>query len=1802
MDGSKHITDSKVQASASHSKGDSFNLPLSPDDHINRSRYPSAMSSHSSSPSPGRDRSASKSSDTWSPRGEKTTPRGSIVQGMISKFQQDNGASSTSPQPLRQRTQRSTGSLQQIETSPMARRGSATQNALSPVNSALDFQLRTPRISQKDSSEEGLTAHRGNKDYERSPLSQTSNSYLGAPAHQSAQGVSNADATKPSTSLSQSKGRDVSPLELFPSLGALDAAGLLARSKADVEGSLPDLHLHTLTPVEQTPKPSFADGILPEDLAESADAQNADSKGSKNSKSKLAMGWKKLRKSIRPNSNSSSSSLNASSISAASSSKRDAEGSQQTMSCVSNERISLLTDNTAVPERKAVSDVASQRSVHPPLGSDFGPDFSLTFEGLGSAFGSNDFQSSFATELPSPSPTAMPPSSSKNDPSTKDPLVAPKTVVTTPSIVTTAPEEKMAFEVDIAYVNIESFSTPGDMAQVNTVPTVKQQKQVQQPEQLQQQLDQQQGQMARLSSPKAAHTPEQPAITVDNVLGKSEPSVATVKPMGGALKKDIIPPPNRAKDDVAAPAAGEVIEQQTPKVSDMTKESHPQGSSQIKDSVADRHTNNISALTPPKEPVQNKQMEISKHSQTVSKEPVSIVESSLRVSLPIPPRATRQRIDQTMLPSPLSPLDVPEKSIDSEISVESHEVHISASVVTPSDISSEDSPTPENEHEEDPMPALKHRTKPRRLNSSDKQRWRLSVEGVPRVYGTICHKTGRREVPSDERSPQPSDLIAEEDESQKESDAQADDRCDNAFKVPLAQSVQLASAMFGNGKRIPLSLYYVSEELRERDLTRDVTELFPLSWQEADPELEKLLTAFDNRPFGQGYDLSETKNCSHSVQAGGDLESVQAGISSRQLTCVILRFLKELPDPLLPQDLIDSLSRIMELQCADEVKGKAASALIHALPDDSVHLLQFLIEFVELALFRPIHEEIQQSRETLAQILESAQHQERSPCDQPDAIEARERDLTSFISEKQQQLDDLKERTVHLLAQVICGLTMDAGSAGPMSSVATQVVEFFVRQRHNILGPATFSLPSDQEHDETNQHANNHPESTQSTAVLVEEDDRGYHSDSMVTKVAKSAKRNQKRILRSLHLRLAPHGDDTVWELDERGNFVCRNQSEKVLADELEAVRSVNNNLATLRAIHEQMRQMHQLSNKHQRRNSNATVHSIVADAHSVADVEEEDRVAAIERTNQGLADALNGRQEAPPKARNQSKTSMLQRFGFRDILQEPLERKQEDKELKAVEKEILQSETVSRHLVSSLSGMYPSTTHTPIPLGILPSARKQIQLNAAMAAASFAAANHLTKSIPPPPEHVYANSEDNKDPRHRPSIEKTWKPQEPIVIPPDHQEGNTACPCTYCRYVAKPSRIALPTREENEAAELKADCEAKEQHVTELLKTVHDLQNQVNVLNAKLLFLHDHHTTRPMRRRALSRRQASLQIPMQQLPQQQQQHQISTGSTESMDERRFRQLQQNLRRGSVNSQKSSTSDLHAPGDPYSPQSSDVTMHRGGTHGSAPNLPTPQSLITSPGFATPSSLLRAFPDGVPLANNVSTNPTQHSHASTSNITTTSKDQALRHHRSLPLLSNPHALPSLSMPGTDMDVPEFVLDEDDTMSHLDLDQDHYFPHHSLTTLTDNRSQPHLQSSSASSSTGVTGRPITPSTRSSTVVSFGNHSYAPYASTSSTPFRVGSELELVLRDMEEAEEADVYVREGEDQVDEYYYADAYKTMDQQLYRRPVLPVPQAPPPMSSEQYKRHQRMSLPIQNLMSRRLANTFKWKSSRAALA
>ncbi|KAG0072604.1 hypothetical protein BGZ92_004039, partial [Podila epicladia] len=68
--------------------------------------------------------------------------------------------------------------------------------------------------------------------------------------------------------------------------------------------------------------------------------------------------------------------------------------------------------------------------------------------------------------------------------------------------------------------------------------------------------------------------------------------------------------------------------------------------------------------------------------------------------------------------------------------------------------------------------------------------------------------------------------------------------------------------------------------------------------------------------------------------------------------------------------------------------------------------------------------------------------------------------------------------------------------------------------------------------------------------------------------------------------------------------------------------------------------------------------------------------------------------------------TKPKREYMFTDFLQEPLDRKSEEREIQLVEKEILQSDMTSRFLTANLANLYPSSSPANIPAVILPTAR----------------------------------------------------------------------------------------------------------------------------------------------------------------------------------------------------------------------------------------------------------------------------------------------------------------------------------------------------------------------------------------------------------------------------------------------------------------------------------------------------------------
>lgn len=355
--------------------------------------------------------------------------------------------------------------------------------------------------------------------------------------------------------------------------------------------------------------------------------------------------------------------------------------------------------------------------------------------------------------------------------------------------------------------------------------------------------------------------------------------------------------------------------------------------------------------------------------------------------------------------------------------------------------------------------------------------------------------------------------------------------------------------------------------------------------------------------------------------------------------------------------------------------------------------------------------------------------------------------------------------------------------------------------------------------------------------------------------------------------------------------------------------------------------------------------------------------------------------------------------------------------------------------------------------------------------------------------------------------------PQSQIQLPGDHRDSDH-CRCSYCTTLAKPSKIPVLSRAEYELAELQSQCEAKDQHVSELLKTVQSLQGQVNVLNAKLLFLHDHHTTRPMRRRTLARQS----IPVMPTP------------------------------------PPSQNNNH---NQWRPALSPLME----SHSAKPVSRTESSVTTSTMSSQYSqSSLHMFPEGEQSSHN-------------SDIPTSRRTMGGFHNGEQ---FHEHQHPSLG----DQDLLR-RLGDDDAVSFLELEGQHqYHQHH----------HHHRHHTGAS-------MPVFSERSRSVQVSSGGMVMNMNAMRD---LRYETELERVLRDMEEVEEEPE--REGEDLLDAYYYMDAYKTMDQQLYRRPALPVPPPPRPMSTDQYKKHHRLSLPIQTLMSKKISirNSFRWKSKAAA--
>ncbi|KAF9165735.1 hypothetical protein BGX21_008815 [Mortierella sp. AD011] len=983
------------------------------------------------------------------------------------------------------------------------------------------------------------------------------------------------------------------------------------------------------------------------------------------------------------------------------------------------------------------------------------------------------------------------------------------------------------------------------------------------------------------------------------------------------------------------------------------------------------------------------------------------------------------------------------------------------------------------------------------LGHPSSQRWRLNKEGMPLVYGMIMQS------PTIEQ-----DL----------------DHQDRTFKVPLDQSVELASATLENGQRVPLSIYYATAELRVRGASID--DLFPEDWDTEDETFEDLVGVFDNRPFGRDYDLftnplKADTSASHmgmkkpveglEVETGSSqsrnqdrasndenvvLEPASRSVSSRDLSRIILRFLADLPEPLIARDVFTTFSSMIQLQAVDPFKTQASSLLVQMLSLEQRQLLKFLLEFLDEVVFKPLRDDIQRLEQLISmestEESSSHEHQQDLDCRNSYLEEQMKRIVKVFgiacthVVSPKNRADLLAKGQSQNLLYSHCEKESEFKALQDEKALAMrnsqEVLQFLMNWRVSVFGPSFVSLFTTISEEKVDTDS-------KSTRITPRRgDSRGEKCPNL---------RQNNRNLRN-HLgprRLAKRRFESNMRKGILFSILTRlNNGDGIQitprSDSGVEVSSVD--LVALAAMEEHKARVMR-SKKHLPHPSMATLHSVQAETGSIVYAKD-----AVRGNNSGLSPnetqlldvyeddissvtAGSAQDHELDNTRNhkQAKNTNL-KVGVKDYLERPLNRKHQELhqelEVQMVEKEILRSEMTTKFLAASLTGLYPSSSPAPIPTFILPSARAMV------------ARKTKTPGLCNPVEEPLTHNR-----------ELTLVPQEEIQLPSDHSPTEN-CTCTYCTTLIKPSKIPVLSRAEYDLAELQSQCDGKDQHIAELLKTVQNLQSQVNILNAKLLFLHDHHTTRPMRRRTLARNSYPL------MP-------AHSNSQEGTNQKQCVSVQQH---GS----NSGVSGSHSPADR--------------TNGNSPNIPGSTG---------------AFPEGVPTANDAEP---QYS-------------VGLRFSFESPLL----------------DENEGGVHEDDVVSFLDLDNSHPPPPPLPAYATQHNELSRMQTTAASN-----------------VGHAANFDRSMIANV--REIRYETELERALREIDECEEEPE--REGEDQLDEHYYLDAYKTMDQRLYRRPVLPVPPPPRPMSSEMYKKHHRMSLPIQSLMSKRisLGNTLRWKGRATA--
>jgi hypothetical protein len=608
------------------------------------------------------------------------------------------------------------------------------------------------------------------------------------------------------------------------------------------------------------------------------------------------------------------------------------------------------------------------------------------------------------------------------------------------------------------------------------------------------------------------------------------------------------------------------------------------------------------------------------------------------------------------------------------------------------------------------------------------------------------------------------------------------------------------------------------------DVVETIDNLFPSDWEESDDEeFEKLVEVFDQRPFGQFFDLSDGRtsqsnktpplpsgidhvhpldapalvpetntttttttesDSTEHTESKGDADDdtptssvgpTKPSVTSRDLSRLILRFLKDLPEPLIPADVFSTFSAMTKLQTLDSVKIQASSLLVQLLSTEHRELLQFLLEFLDEVVLRSLRDELERL-EQLDPLQQPAEH-ETTPLELGGKYKQTLDRLSNILgvvfshatshTESGTGSTDKKSSQTSLYRHYKRDFEVKALQEQNLQAIRNSAAVFqsLLTFRTTIFGTSSFS------HSQENNNGGEYGCEGSSQAVVNQDEDASvdgsvgdmdsdyeYQSDSALyeitskrplgrrrhvgTKTLNSPKRHltKSKTLHSRHnhnrqlCRVRKHrkGDFSlavsIAEGDGNGADGQGGVQKKTSADTLcdSAVDMMTNvDVLALAAMQEHMARSMR-NQKHLPRPSVATLHSILAEAHSVMgarstshypttaastaadgtgvgateDVMPDDAASMTgdaarteygETTTTDRSDRLRlrlsgkgvegeadeGKREGEAYDRDVGfghvgKTK--REYGFMDFLQEPLDRKQEEREIQLVEKEILRS------------------------------------------------------------------------------------------------------------------------------------------------------------------------------------------------------------------------------------------------------------------------------------------------------------------------------------------------------------------------------------------------------------------------------------------------------------------------------------------------------------------------------------------------